>query len=71
MGRARRMPRIGRVAYRRRELPLVRRTLEEVFAHQFNADGSWPQWFMHPPYQSIQQADSHGDVCFMAGQGAL
>ena len=47
-----------------REWPLVRRTLEEVFAHQFYADGAWPQWFMHPPYQSVQQADSHGDVCF-------
>ena len=46
------------------ELPLVRRTLEAVFAQQFSADGAWPQWFMHPPYQSIQQADSHGDVCF-------
>jgi len=45
------------------ELPLVRRTLETVFAQQFSADGAWPQWFMHPPYQSIQQADSHGDVC--------
>jgi CRISPR-associated protein Csx3 len=46
------------------EWPLVRQTLEVVFAQQFSADGAWPQWFMHPPYQSIQQADSHGDVCF-------
>jgi CRISPR-associated protein Csx3 len=45
------------------ELPLVRRTLEVVFAQQFSADGAWPQWFMHPPYQSILQAESHGDVC--------
>ena len=45
------------------EWPLVRRALKTVFAQQYAANGSWPQWFMHPPYQSIQQADSHGDVC--------
>jgi CRISPR-associated protein Csx3 len=47
-----------------REWPLVRRALETVFSKQHAADGAWPQWFMHPPYQSMKQADSHGDVCF-------
>jgi CRISPR-associated protein Csx3 len=44
--------------------PLVRRILDSVFSQQYASDGSWPQWFMHPPYQRVQQADSHGDVCF-------
>ena len=43
---------------------VARRTLETVFQQQYVHDGSWPQWFMHPPYQRIRQADSHGDVCF-------
>ncbi len=46
------------------EWPVVRRLLETVFSQQYSRDGGWPQWFMHPPYRSIQQAQSHGDVCF-------
>lgn len=46
------------------EWPLARRMLETVFAQQYARDGAWPQWFMHPPYRSMQQAHSHGDVCF-------
>ena len=46
------------------EWALARRMLETVFAQQYARDGAWPQWFMHPPYRSIQQAHSHGDVCF-------
>jgi CRISPR-associated protein Csx3 len=42
----------------------VRRILEAVFGQQYEADGTWPQWFMFPPYRFIQQAHSHGDVCF-------
>ncbi len=50
----------------------VRRMLLTVFAQQyFAADdrdpalmGTWPQWFMFPPFHAIQQAHSHGDVCF-------
>jgi len=42
----------------------VRRILESVFGQQYAADGTWPQWFMFPPYRFIQQAHSHGDVCF-------
>lgn len=43
---------------------LVRRILQTVFAQQYPHDGSWPQWFMFPPFQFNQQAHSHGDVCF-------
>ena len=43
---------------------VARRTIETVFQQQYADDGSWPQWFMHPPYQMIRQVDSHGDVCF-------
>ena len=46
------------------EWSVTRRMLETVFAQQYARDGSWPQWFMHPPYRSIQHAHSHGDVCF-------
>ncbi len=46
------------------EWAMVQRILETVFAQQYARDGSWPQWFMHPPFQSIQHAHSHGDVCF-------
>lgn len=46
------------------EWSLARRALETVFQQQDPHDGSWPQWFMQPPYQFIRQSDSHGDVCF-------
>jgi CRISPR-associated protein Csx3 len=45
------------------EFALVRRILAAVFAQQYPS-GGWPQWFMHPPFQAIQQAHSHGDVAF-------
>jgi CRISPR-associated protein Csx3 len=45
------------------EFATVRRVLATVFAQQY-PDGSWPQWFMHAPFHFIQQAHSHGDVCF-------
>jgi len=53
------------------EFATVRRILTAVFAQQYAPHpqepalaGCWPQWFMFPPFQSIQQAHSHGDVCF-------
>lgn len=47
------------------ETAVVRRILLEVFAQQYvDGPGGWPQWFMFPPYRAIQQAHSHGDVCF-------
>ncbi|MEM8781603.1 MAG: hypothetical protein AAGE65_02010 [Planctomycetota bacterium] len=36
--------------------------LRVVFRHQHVQTGDWPQWFMHPPFHSVQAADSHGDV---------
>lgn len=41
----------------------VRRVLGAVFGQQYPDDGGWPQWFMHPPFHTIQQRHSHGDVC--------
>ncbi len=49
---------------------IVRSLLRTVFAQQYasgepgSTEGGWPQWFMFPPFRSIQQAHSHGDVCF-------
>ncbi|MEK5236909.1 cellobiose phosphorylase [Paenibacillus sp. FSL L8-0470] len=40
----------------------VREILLTVFAHQYEDDGSWPQWFMFDKYTSIQQEESHGDI---------
>ncbi|WP_405083283.1 GH36-type glycosyl hydrolase domain-containing protein [Paenibacillus chitinolyticus] len=40
----------------------VRDILRTVFSHQFEDDGSWPQWFMFDRYSRIQQEESHGDV---------
>lgn len=52
------------------EFATVRRILLTVFAQQYaegeqgSVAGGWPQWFMFEPFRSIQQAHSHGDVCF-------
>lgn len=40
----------------------VRDIIRTVFSHQFEDDGSWPQWFMFDRYSRIQQEESHGDV---------
>ncbi|WP_342565973.1 cellobiose phosphorylase [Paenibacillus sp. FSL R7-0345] len=40
----------------------VREILLTVFAHQYEDDGNWPQWFMFDKYTSIQQEESHGDI---------
>ena len=42
----------------------VRRILLNVFAQQYGDDGSWPQWYMHPPFDFIRQEHSHGDIPF-------
>jgi cellobiose phosphorylase len=36
--------------------------LRRLFAQQYHGRGDWPQWFMFPPYQSIQSPHCHGDV---------
>jgi cellobiose phosphorylase len=52
------------------EFATVRRLLTTVFEQQYahSEDGAlaggWPQWFMFPPFRFVQQAHSHGDVCF-------
>ena len=46
------------------EFATVRSILETVFSQQYPHDGSWPQWFMHAPFRHLQDAHSHGDICF-------
>jgi len=40
----------------------VRDILKTVYAHQYEEDGNWPQWFMFDRYAKIQQEESHGDI---------
>lgn len=40
----------------------VREIILTVFAHQYEDDGNWPQWFMFDKYTRIQQEESHGDI---------
>jgi cellobiose phosphorylase len=40
----------------------VRDILRVLFAQQFEASGDWPQWFMLPPYSSMRDRYSHGDI---------
>nr|WP_311286294.1 hypothetical protein [Paenibacillus sp. MER 78] len=40
----------------------VRDILKMVYAHQYEDDGNWPQWFMFDRYYKIQQEESHGDI---------
>ncbi|MGP0587256.1 GH36-type glycosyl hydrolase domain-containing protein [Paenibacillus timonensis] len=40
----------------------VREIILAVFAHQYEDDGNWPQWFMFDKYSTIQQEESHGDI---------
>lgn len=40
----------------------VRNILLEVYAHQYEDEGNWPQWFMFDKYAHIQQEESHGDI---------
>lgn len=46
----------------RGEPDTVARILEDVFSHQYEHSGAWPQWYMHPPFENIQSPHSHGDV---------
>ncbi|OWA33336.1 cellobiose phosphorylase [Saccharibacillus sp. O16] len=41
---------------------IVREILLTVFSHQYEDDGSWPQWFMFDRYSSIRSGESHGDI---------
>ncbi|UCZ52825.1 cellobiose phosphorylase [Bacillus shivajii] len=40
----------------------VKDILRKVYAHQYEDQGDWPQWFMIDDYYKIQQDDSHGDI---------
>ncbi|KGE16378.1 GH36-type glycosyl hydrolase domain-containing protein [Paenibacillus wynnii] len=40
----------------------VRAILLTIFSHQYEEDGSWPQWFMFDNYTKVQQEESHGDI---------
>jgi cellobiose phosphorylase len=40
----------------------VRATVIEIYSHQYEDDGNWPQWFMFDKYANIQQEESHGDI---------
>lgn len=41
---------------------IARSILEKVYAHQYEDDGNWPQWFMFDRYSEIQFEESHGDI---------
>ncbi|CAM4442460.1 cellobiose phosphorylase [Paenibacillus macerans] len=41
---------------------VVKDILKTVYAHQYEEDGNWPQWFMFDGYFRIQQEESHGDI---------
>lgn len=36
--------------------------LRELYSHQYEQTGDWPQWFMFDDYREIQQEESHGDI---------
>lgn len=40
----------------------VRATVLNVYSHQYEDDGNWPQWFMFDKYSKVQQEESHGDI---------
>lgn len=40
----------------------VKDIIRTVYAHQYEASGGWPQWFMFDRYYRVQQEESHGDI---------
>jgi cellobiose phosphorylase len=46
-----------------RHYSLAADVLKNIFAHQYNSSGEWPQWFMFDRY-SIDAGECHGDVVF-------
>ena len=40
----------------------AKQALRILLAHQYIEDGSFPQYFMVPPYEFMQDAHAHGDV---------
>jgi len=41
---------------------IARATIADVFLHQYDGSGDWPQWYMLAPFGWIQQRHSHGDI---------
>ncbi len=41
---------------------IARATIADVFLHQYDGTGDWPQWYMLAPFGWIQQRHSHGDI---------
>ena len=41
------------------EFGKARDLLIEIYSHQSQETGTWPQWFMFDPYANVQQAGSH------------
>ncbi|MBO1003988.1 GH36-type glycosyl hydrolase domain-containing protein [Pseudogracilibacillus auburnensis] len=41
---------------------VVKDIMKTVYTHQFEDDGSWPQWFMFDRYNHIKAGESHGDI---------
>lgn len=44
------------------EYSKARDLLTEIYSHQYQETGTWPQWFMFDQYTTIQQEESHGDI---------
>ncbi|WDE97096.1 hypothetical protein PQO03_03885 [Lentisphaera profundi] len=40
----------------------VKDVILEVYKHQYEQNGEWPQWFMFDKFFDIQQAHAHGDI---------
>ncbi|WP_432800020.1 GH36-type glycosyl hydrolase domain-containing protein [Poriferisphaera sp. WC338] len=40
----------------------AREIICQVYAEQDYESGQWPQWFMFKPYETVRQADCHGDI---------
>ncbi|MDD7986299.1 hypothetical protein PQO01_15215 [Lentisphaera marina] len=40
----------------------VKKVVLEVYKHQYEQNGEWPQWFMFDKFYDIQQAHAHGDI---------
>lgn len=44
------------------EYAKAKAVLEEIYSHQYQETGTWPQWFMFDQYATIQQEEAHGDI---------
>ena len=49
----------------------IRDVIRVVYGHQLRRSGDWPQWFMFDRFREVQAHGSHGDVIYLADQGAV